>query len=93
MLFTSNLADPSGVVVPIPTCAKVVIEKNINDANKIIFIMCMIIYFNINLLIKYSNAKLIYLKLLYVIKILLLTYVFDDYDQKNLVLHYRAEIL
>jgi hypothetical protein len=55
--------------------------------------MCMIIYFNINLLIKYSNAKLIYLKLLYVIKILLLTYVFDDYDQKNLVLYYRAEIL
>jgi hypothetical protein len=41
-LDTSNLADPSGVVVPIPTWAKVAIEKNNNDAKKIIFIVCMI---------------------------------------------------
>jgi hypothetical protein len=42
VLDTSNLADPSGVVVPIPTWAKVTIEKNNKDAKKKIFIVLMI---------------------------------------------------
>jgi hypothetical protein len=58
VLDTSNLADPSGVVVPIPTWAKVAIEKNNNDATIIIFITYMINEFWPSMYVKSAGMQI-----------------------------------